>query len=151
MATTARARKPFELSEEETLTSYQNWQDIIEHNLYLDSMWQDFLPPNGKLLSWEKLTKANATRGFVNDPNTVKEEVRRTAAQKCEHLKRMLGFIAGYAPILPHNTIVKQSTSITSIWRELREYYCFACTGAQFLDLASITLQPRALHRVRFG
>ena len=116
----------------------------------LDSTWQDFVPPNGALQTWEKLTNANNTRGFANYPEPVKEEVRRTAAQKCEHLKRMLGFIAGYAPILPHNTIVKQSTSISSIWRELCEYYCFTCTGTQFLDLASITLQPDERHQRLF-
>ena len=40
------------------------------------------------------------------------------------------------------NSIVKHSTSLNDIWQKIRQHYGFQSTGAHFLDLASIHLQP---------
>lgn len=68
---------------------------------------------------------------------------RRTAAQKVAHLELMHGQIANYCPIISRNTIVKNSTSIESIWQAIRTHFGFHSTGAHFLDFDNIHLDPR--------
>lgn len=78
------------------------------------------------------------------DAQDVPENSRRTltAAQKVAHLELMLGQIANYCPITSRNTIVKNSTSIESIWQAIRTHFGFQSTGAHFLDLDNIHLEP---------
>ena len=52
----------------------------------------------------------------------------------------MLGQIANFCPVISRNTIVKNSTSVKSIWQATRAHYGFQSTGAHFLDFASIKL-----------
>ena len=80
-------------------------------------------------------------RGFADDGEDVAEANRRTAAQKCSHLELMLGQIANYCPIISRNTIVKNSTSISSIWQSIRLRYGFQSTGGHFLDFNNIHLE----------
>lgn len=54
----------------------------------------------------------------------------------------MLGKIANYCPIISRNTIVKNSTSIESIWQAIRTHFGFQSTGAHFLDFDNIHLDP---------
>ncbi|XP_071089210.1 uncharacterized protein [Haliotis cracherodii] len=54
----------------------------------------------------------------------------------------MLGQIANYCPVIARNTIVKSSVSISSIWQTIRLHYGFQSSGAHFLDLCDIHLQP---------
>lgn len=56
------------------------------------------------------------------------------------YLELMLGQIVFFCPVISHNTIVKNSTSINSIWQAIRAHYGFQFTGAHFLDIASIKL-----------
>lgn len=44
--------------------------------------------------------------------------------------------------MISRNSIVKHSTSLNDIWQKIRQHYGFQSTGAHFLDLASIHLQP---------
>jgi hypothetical protein len=53
----------------------------------------------------------------------------------------MLGQIANYCPIISRNTIVKNSTSISSIWQSIRLHYGFQSTGRHFLDFNNIHLE----------
>jgi hypothetical protein len=53
----------------------------------------------------------------------------------------MLGQIANYCPIISRNTIVKNSTSISSIWQSIRLHYGFQSTGGHFLDFNNIHLE----------
>ena len=67
-------------------------------------------------------------------------------------LEMILGQIANYAPIISRNTIVKNSTSIDSIWQAIRlNDYDFQTSGSHFLDFAGIKLQsderPEDLHQ----
>ena len=54
----------------------------------------------------------------------------------------MLGQIANYCPVISRNTIVKNSTSMSSIWQAIRLHYGFQSTGAHLLDFKTIKLDP---------
>ena len=58
------------------------------------------------------------------------------------HLELMLGQIANFCPIVSRNTIVKNSTSVNSIWQSIRLHYGFQSTGSHFLDFDNIRLEP---------
>ncbi|CAC5379308.1 unnamed protein product [Mytilus coruscus] len=92
--------------------------------------------------TWLKKTNANPLRGIADDGKEVAETNRRTTAQKCTHLDFMLGQNANYCPIISRNTIIKNSTSINSIWQSIRLHYGFQSTGGHFLDFNSIFLEP---------
>ena len=136
----SRSRKPWDLTDDETLTSFQNWQSIILYHLSLDSQWSRFLPPDGVHKTWEMKTTAQPYRGLPADGAPIKEADRLSASQKNTQLELMLGYIAGYASVISRNSIVKTSTSLNDVWQKLREYYSFASSGSQFLDLAAIRL-----------
>lgn len=53
----------------------------------------------------------------------------------------MLGQIANYCPVISRNTIVRNSTSIDSIWQAIRLHYSFQTTGAQLIDFVDIHLE----------
>ena len=44
--------------------------------------------------------------------------------------------------MISRNSIVKHSTSLADTWQKTRQHYGFQSSGAHFLDLASIHLQP---------
>jgi len=50
----------------------------------------------------------------------------------------MLGQVANFCSVISSNTIVKNSTSVKSIWQAIRAHYGFQSTAAHFLDFASI-------------
>ena len=79
---------------------------------------------------------------LTNDGTTVPEAERLTAALKNVHLDLLLGQIANFCLVISRNSIVKHSTSLNDIWQKIRQLYAFQSTGAHFLDLASIHLQP---------
>ena len=90
---------------------------------------------------WGKKTKAEPLRGFTDDGEDVTEANRQTAQQKVNFLELMLGQIANYCPIIARNTLVKNSTSIQSIWNTIRQHFGFQITGAHFIDFADIHLE----------
>ena len=92
--------------------------------------------------TWQKQTTANPRRGLTDDGTAVPEAKRLTAAQKNAHLDLLLGQIANFCPVISRNSIVKHSTSLNDIWQKIRQHYGFQSTGAHFLDLATIHLQP---------
>ena len=49
--------------------------------------------------------------------------------------------MANYRPIISRNTIVKNSTSMGSIWSAIRLYLGFEVIGAHFLDFSDIHLE----------
>ena len=53
----------------------------------------------------------------------------------------MLGQIANYCPVISRNTLIKNSTSIQSVWNMIREHFGFQITGAHFLDFANLHLE----------
>ena len=52
----------------------------------------------------------------------------------------MLGQTEIFCPVISRNTIVKNSTSVKSIWQAIRAHYGFQSTGAHFPAFASIKL-----------
>ncbi|CAC5413942.1 unnamed protein product [Mytilus coruscus] len=136
-----RAPKQWSLSKKETITSFEAWKQNLQYTLPLDQNFAAFLVDG---FTWLKKTNANPLRGIADDGEEVAEANRRTAAQKCTHLDLMLGQIANYCPIILRNTIlvIKNSTSINSIWQSIRLHYGFQSTGGHFLDFNSIFLEP---------
>ena len=126
-------RKPWDLTDEETLTSFQNWQSTIQYNLSLNTDWAQFLD-SGVHKTWLKQSTAYPERGLTADGAPMPVDKRRSATTKNYQISLMLGYISGYASVISRNVIVKNSTSLPDVWQKLRQYYNFASTGAQFLD-----------------
>ncbi len=132
---TQRAPKQWCLTRSETVNSFENWRQNLQYTLSLDANFAPYLVDG---CSWLKRTKTCADRGFTDD----EAAGGRTAAQKVTHLELMLGQVANYCPVISRNTIVKNSTSIGSIWQAIRTHYGFQSSGAHFLDFAEIKLEP---------
>ena len=139
MAATSRAPKQWSLKTRETLNSFENWKHDLIYTLSLDPNFAPFLVEGVK---WEKKTKANPVRGFGNDGEPIPEAQRLTAQQKVSYLELLLGQIANFCPIISRNTIVKNSTSLESIWQSIRLHFGFQTTGAHFIDFDNIHLEP---------
>ena len=135
MASTPRAPKQWCLTKTETVISFENWRQNLLYTLSLDSQFAPFLVEGA---TWQKKSKANPLRGFTDDPSDSRN--RRTAQQKVNMLELMLGQIANYCPIISRNTIVKNSTSVDSIWSAIRLHFGFQATGAHFIDFTDIKL-----------
>ena len=138
MASTHRAPKQWCLSKSETINSFENWRQNLLYTLSLDINFAPFLAEG---FTWGKKTKANPLRGFTDDGTDVAQANRLTAQQKVNSLELMLGQIANYCPIIARNTLVKNSTSIQSIWNTIRQHFGFQITGAHFIDFADIHLE----------
>jgi len=134
-----RPPKLWPLSKNETITSFENWRQVVIYSISLNKHFAPFLTNDAK---WTISPSTTANRGLSHDGNDVPQADRRTAEQKCASLELMLGQIAVHAPIVSQRSIVKCSTSLSSIWQTLRLHYGFASTGAHFLNLACIRLQP---------
>ena len=102
-----RPPKQWVLTENETITSFANWQSNIIYHLSLNNEFAQFIEQNA---IWEKQSTLN--RGLQNDPNTVEEAQRKTATQKNIILERMLGLISQFAPSLLRSDIIKRSTTL---------------------------------------
>ena len=137
MAASPRAPKQWQLTKVETITSYESWRQNLIYLLSLDKNFVPFLDT-----TWQKQTATNPRRGLTNDGSAVPEAQRLTAVQKNAHLDLLLGQIANFCPVISRNSIVKHSTSLNDIWQKIRQHYGFQSTGAHFLDLASVRLQP---------
>ena len=63
----------------------------------------------------------------------------------------MLGQIASYCPVISRNSIIKKSTSLSSVWQMIRLHFGYQITGSHFLNFDTITLQsnerPEALYQ----
>ena len=54
----------------------------------------------------------------------------------------MLGPIANFCPGIARNTFIKDSKSLDDVWQKIRLHLGFQSTGAHFLDLATLILEP---------
>ena len=134
-----RAPKQWALTREETITSFEGWRQNLVYILSLDANFLPFLSDNA---TWQKKTSLTPTRGLEDDPNTVQQDRRLSAAQKNARLELMLGQIANYCPVISRSSIVKGSTSLNDIWQKIRQHYGFESSGSHFLDLANIKYTP---------
>ena len=127
-----RPPKQWTLTENETITSFANWQSNLLYHLSLNNDFSCFLEGE-----WQKKSVAN--HGLAADGEEVADiRSRKTALQKSILLDRMLGIIAQFAPSLLRNDIIKNATSIDWIWKRIRKYYAFSQSEANFLKLATI-------------
>jgi hypothetical protein len=133
-----RAPKQWSLTKTETINSFENWKSNLIYVLSLDNNFTDFLRDGA---TWQKKGAA-ANRGLQADGEPIAEPARRTAAQKAASLDLMLGQIANFCPVISRNRIIKSSTSLNDIWQAIRLHFGFQNTGAYFLDIAQIKLEP---------
>ena len=134
-----RAPKQWTLSKRETITSYECWRQNLQYTLSLDANFAPFLVDQA---TWGKKTNTSPLRDLRDDSDDTPGLIRRTAQQKVAHLELMLGQIANFCPIISRNTIVKNSTSMNSIWQAIRLHFGFQTSGAHFLDFADLKLEP---------
>ena len=127
-----RAPKQWSLTKNETITTFEAWRQNLQYSLSLGTNFAPFLVDN---FSWMKKASTSPQRGLTSDGEDVPISRRRTANQKNVHLELMLGQI-----INSLNTIIKNPTSVKSIWQAIRAPYGFQSTGTHFLDFASIKL-----------
>ena len=86
--------KQWQLTENETITSFANWQSNIMYHLSLNNEFASFLTE-----SWSK--KSVTTR-------CLSESGGKTAVQRNIILERMLGLIVQFVPSLLRNDIIKK-------------------------------------------
>ena len=91
------------------------------------------MSPDGFLKTSRRSKRADGS----NIPTTC----RRTAFQKKLHPELMLGQIANFSPVISCSSIMKNSTSIRSIWQAIRAHYGVQSTNARFLDFSNIKLE----------
>ena len=72
----SRGLKIKELTENETLSSFDNWRQTLLYSFSLDPQFSEFLAEDAK---WEKKNTAGSTRGLVDDTAGDK---KRTKEQK---------------------------------------------------------------------
>ena len=129
-----RAPKQWSLSKNETMTTFEAWTQNPQYSLSLDNNFVPFLADN---FTWLKKSSTARNRGLEPDGDDVPTTCRRSAFQKNLHLELMLGQIA----VISRRSIVKNSTSISSVWQAIRAHYGFQSTGARFLDFSNIKLE----------
>ena len=119
----AAVGKQWSLTRHETITSFEAWRQNLQYIL-------------------SRNFPGSPRRGLQDNPASVPQASRRTAQPKYTHLELMLGQIANYCPLISRNTIVKNSTSTSFIWKVIRLHFGFQSTGAHFLNFNNITLAP---------
>ena len=121
MALSVKVNRPNRLSEDETLSSFQDWKNQIEFYLSQD---KDFLPFINGSISWKK--------------SSIDAKLRGLPADKVSSLLKFLGVVASLSPPLLHGDIVYESANIASIYEIIREYYQFSSSESTFLKFSSI-------------
>ena len=135
VTTSVKPPKVIELSRNETLSSFLAWKGNLTYNLALNPHFAEFL---GEDARWVPRSE-NQTRGFLNLLDDTRERrIVATGAQRAKFLDTMLGMIAGYAPIISRNIIVRDCRSIKDVFHKIRAHYGFAQTGSSIIDSVSI-------------
>ena len=124
-----RAPKQWSLTKQEMIMSLEAWRQNLHYILFLDRNFAGFLADG---VTWLKKSHSSPRCGLQDDPESVPQASCRTAQQKCIHLELMLGQIANYCPVISCNTIVKNSTSMSSICQAICLHFGFQSTGALF-------------------
>ena len=133
----AKALKQWSLSENETANTFEAWKNNLVFILSLEDKFTPFLQPDA---SWGKKTKTNLSRGFTG----------KSAANRAATLDLMLGQIANFVPVISRNTIIKNSTSLKTIWDAIRLYYGEQSNGPRFLDFVTIQSSPSKRHEALY-
>ena len=127
------------LTENETVTTFENWKNTMLFQITLDPKFARFVDSED-LSTWSKVKVLN--RGFVNDKEGVDANIKMSAVAKAASLQILLGSLAHYAPVISNKFIVHQATSITEIFDRLRAHYGFRHTGGKITELTDFRLEP---------
>ena len=138
MAATPRAPKQWCRTKTETETSLENWRQNLVNTLSLDAQFASFLLDGA---TWLKKTKNSPLRGFHHWRFFSTWSKPPYCSTKSEHAWVMLGQIASCCPVISRNTIIKNSTSMGSIWSAIRLHFGSEATGANFLAFSEIHLE----------
>ena len=143
------SRKCRALEQTETVTTFEQWKSILIYNIRQDGDFSPFIST-----SWNKFSKKsdNKYRGLIDDTAETQSDAtkRKTKDVKIADLELMLEMIANWAPIISRQSIIRNSTSLESIWQMIRAHYGFHKSGAYFLDLADIKLEHGERHQDLF-
>ncbi len=122
MATSLKITRPNRLSNEETLTSFEDWKNNLIFYLSQD---KDFMVLLKEETKWKKIADADPHRG-------------RTSAGEKLILDRFLGVIASLSPPLLYHDIIDDTTCISDVFRLLRGFYQSAPSESTFMKYFSI-------------
>ena len=106
----AKAQMQRTLTENESSTTLEAWIDHVICTLSEEEIFTPFLRPDA---TWGKKTRKSPFRCFTGSD----------AANRSTILELMLQRIAMCAPAVFYHTIVKNSTSLDSIWQTMKLYY----------------------------
>ena len=140
-----RAPKQWSLMKNESITTFEAWRHNLQYSLSLDANFTPFLANN---FSWLKKSSTSPQRGLTSDGEDVPTSRRRTTNQKNVHLELVLGQIANFCPVISHSTIVKNSTSVKSIWQAIRAHYGFQSTDTIFSILLALSLMSMNAQKI---
>ena len=99
----------------------------------MDSSFAPFIASG---VTWKKHSSGSPNRGLVDDPDGANKKT-----QKVISLNLMLEQISSWCPYIARTFIVKNSTSLSDVWRIIREHYDFLSSGSQFLDLSLVKME----------
>ena len=122
MATSLKVTRPNRLTNDETLTSFEDWKNMLTFYLNQD---KDFAELLKETATWTKSSDADVNRG------------RGDGASK-QVLDRFLGVIASLSPPLLYHEIIEDTTKVADIFRLLRSYYQFSPSESTFMKYYSI-------------
>ena len=123
MATSAvKTVRPNHLTENETLTSFEDWRNQLKFFLGQDSSFKPFLKPSQK---WKKVSAAGTSRGLAS-------------ADNLRSLQHFLGVIASLSPPLLHGDILNDTESLAETYQLIRSYYHFAPSKSTFIKFAAL-------------
>ena len=114
MSTSIKALRPGRLSEDETLTSFEDWKNNLIFYLNQDKTFAPFLKADA---TWKKSSDSESNRGLADG------DAERS-------LNNFLGVIAGLAPPLLHGDGIDDLTKLDDIFNTIRTYYQFASSEA---------------------
>ena len=120
MASTVKVNRPNRLSEEESLTTFEDWRINLEFYLSQESKFLKLLKPE---TTWVKTSSGTAHRGLES-------------AEELSSLNQFLGVIAGLSPPLLHGDIINDTTKLTDVYALLRSYYQFAPSESTFIKFS---------------
>ena len=107
MATSIKITRPGRLTDEETLTTFEDWKNNLNFYLSHEKSFKDFLKSE---TVWRKTSAGTENRGLAS-------------ADKHQQLQHFLGVIAGLCPPLLYNDIIDETEKTSDVFKLLRTYY----------------------------
>ena len=101
--------------------------------------------------TWPKYSRKpnNKFRGLTDDTDATQpnKDRQKKKEAKLADLELLLEMVANWAPIISRQSIIRNSTSLDSVWQMIRAHYGFQSSGAYFLDMAEFKLEHGERHQ----